>query len=175
VAAELFGDRLDLPRRHALNVHLGQRRHERLLRALITLEQLGREPTGAVLRHPQLQLADAGDQRARVVPRTVAEPRRRPLALLGGQRLGHLGFQELLQDRLDQRPQKVLVGCQQCLHFLKRRSKLASGHGVHPQVTLLSPAYHDPASSAFLQNLPYTTGCGSRRTEPVEGLPQFCH
>src|SRR3546814_5576207 len=81
MAAQLFGDRLDLARRNALDIHLGQRRHQRLLRPLVALEQLGREAPGTVLRHPQLQLADPRHQRARVMPRTVAEPRIAALAL----------------------------------------------------------------------------------------------
>ena len=40
MAAEFLGDRLDLPGRDALHVHLGQSRHERLFGALITLEEL---------------------------------------------------------------------------------------------------------------------------------------
>src|SRR3546814_2670315 len=39
MAAQLFGDRLDLARRNALDIHLGQRRHQRLLRPLVALEQ----------------------------------------------------------------------------------------------------------------------------------------
>src|SRR5688572_27453455 len=52
MAAQLLGDRLDLPRRYTLHVHLGQRRHECPLRALVALEQLRREPAFTVLRHP---------------------------------------------------------------------------------------------------------------------------
>src|SRR3546814_2194040 len=69
--ARVFGERLDLARRNALDIHLGQRRHQRPLRPLVALEQLGREAPGTVLRHPQLQLADPRHQRARVMPRTV--------------------------------------------------------------------------------------------------------
>lgn len=64
MAAQLLGDRLDLAGRDALHVHLGQGRHQRLLGTLVTLEQLGREPPVAVLRHPQLELADPGDEGA---------------------------------------------------------------------------------------------------------------
>jgi hypothetical protein len=53
------------------------------LAALVALEQLGREPAVAVLRHAELQRADRGDQGAWGVPRPVAKTRRRPLALLG--------------------------------------------------------------------------------------------
>jgi hypothetical protein len=48
------------------------------------------------------------------------------------------------RDRADR--QKVPVLRQQRLHSLERRSNLASGRGVHPQVTSTSPAYHDLAS-----------------------------
>src|SRR3546814_18165074 len=76
----------------SLDIHLGQCRHQRLLRPLVALEQLGREAPGTVLRHPQLQLADPRHQRARVMPRTVAEPRIAALALSRATRLVHLGF-----------------------------------------------------------------------------------
>jgi hypothetical protein len=102
VAAQLFGDRLDFSSRHTLHVHLGERGSECLLRTLVVCEQLGREVAMAILRHAQLQLAHPGEQGARVVAGPVAEPLRRPLALPGAQCLGHLGFQELLQDRLHQ-------------------------------------------------------------------------
>ena len=68
MAAQLLGDRFDLPGRDALDVHLGEGGHERLLGALVALEQLGREATLPVLRHAQLELADPGDQRSAVVP-----------------------------------------------------------------------------------------------------------
>jgi len=96
VAAQLLGDGLDLPGRDALNVHLGERRHERLLGALIAFEQLGREAAVAVLRHPQLELADRRDERARVVAGAVSKAGRRALALLGPERIRHLGFEHLL-------------------------------------------------------------------------------
>src|SRR3546814_20262088 len=75
MAAQLFGDRLDLARRNALDIHLGQRRHQRLLRPLVALEQLGRQAPGTVLRHPPLPLADPRPPPARVRPRTVPEAR----------------------------------------------------------------------------------------------------
>ena len=56
--------------------HLGQGRDERPLGAPITLEQLGGEAPGPVLRDPELQLADARDQRASVGAGPVAEPLR---------------------------------------------------------------------------------------------------
>jgi hypothetical protein len=78
-----LGNRLDLPGRHALHGHLGARRHQRLLGALVALEQLGREAAGPILRRPQLQLADPGDQGAVVVAAALAKACRRPRALLG--------------------------------------------------------------------------------------------
>ena len=96
MAAQLLGDRLDLPGRNALDIHLRQRRHQRPLRALIPFEQLGREPPVAILRNPQLELADPRDQRPAVIARPVTLPARCPLALLGAQRLRHLGFEHLL-------------------------------------------------------------------------------
>jgi hypothetical protein len=55
VPAQLLGDCLDLAGRDPLHIHLGQRRHQRLLRALPTLEQFRRETAAPILRHPQLQ------------------------------------------------------------------------------------------------------------------------
>ena len=60
--AQLLGDRLDFAGRNPLHVHLRQRRHQSPLRALITLEQFGREPPRSILRHPQFELADLRDQ-----------------------------------------------------------------------------------------------------------------
>src|SRR5271165_2154675 len=83
VAAQLLGDRLDLAGRDALHVHLGQRRHQRLLGALVALEELGREPAVPILRHAQLELAHPCDERTSVVAGTVAEPGGRAFALPG--------------------------------------------------------------------------------------------
>ena len=52
--SELFADRLDLPSRYSLDVHLGERRHQRLLTALIAFENLGGKPPVAVLGNSQL-------------------------------------------------------------------------------------------------------------------------
>ena len=97
MAAQLFGDGLDLARRNALYVHLHHRRHQRFLAALVPLEYLGPEPPLPVLRHPQLDLAHARHQRPAVVTRPVAQPARRALAFARLQRLVHLRFQHLLQ------------------------------------------------------------------------------
>jgi hypothetical protein len=49
--AAFLGDRLDLAGRHDLHVHLGQRRHQRLLGALVALEEFSGEAAVTVLRH----------------------------------------------------------------------------------------------------------------------------
>ena len=130
VTAQLLGDRLHLPRRHPLHVHFRQRRHQRLLRALVALEQLGREPPGPVLRNPQLQHPDPRHQPPLVVARPVTQPPVRPLALLGLQRFGHLRLQDLLQRRLQNRPKAVLVRQQQGLEVHARRRNFSLGHGT---------------------------------------------
>lgn len=101
VAAQLFRDRLDLAGRHALHIHLRQRRNQRPLRALVALEQLGREAALPVQRNPELQLADARHQRATVVTRAVAKTLRRALSLRGSERLVHLGLENFLHHRAD--------------------------------------------------------------------------
>lgn len=60
VAAELLADGLDLPGRDALHMHLHQGRHQRLLAALVTAEELGAETALPVLRHAQFEGAHAG-------------------------------------------------------------------------------------------------------------------
>jgi hypothetical protein len=97
------------------------------------LEQLGRKPTHPVLRHPQFELADPRHQRPAVVPRPIALPPRRALALLGAHSLGHLRFEHLLQRRPHQRPQKLLVLRQNGFDVDRPRLTLPLGHGVHPR------------------------------------------
>ena len=101
MAAQLFGDRLDLAGRHALHIHLRKRRHQGPLGTLVTLEQLSGEAAGPVLRNPQLKLADPGDKGAAIITRAIAEPLRRALALRSTQRLVHLGLEHLLHHRTD--------------------------------------------------------------------------
>jgi hypothetical protein len=129
VTAELLGDRLDLAGRDALHVHLGQRRNERLLGALVALEKLGREPPVAVLRHAQLELADAGDEGAGVVAGAVAEPGCGALALLGPERVCHLGFQHLLHDGAHDLAQPVGALGEKLVDGGDRRLSLTLGHG----------------------------------------------
>ena len=112
MAHKLLGNLFDLPCRNTLHVHLGQSRNQRLLRTLIALKQLRGEPTLAVLWNSQLQLANPRNQKPRVIPRAIAKPSIGSLALLGAQRLAHLRFQNLLQRRLNQRLQELLVALQ---------------------------------------------------------------
>jgi hypothetical protein len=67
VPTELFADGFDVPSRYSLDVHLCERRHQRLLAALIALENLGGKPSVAILGNSQLEFAYPGDQAARVV------------------------------------------------------------------------------------------------------------
>jgi hypothetical protein len=92
-----------------MDIHFRQSAHQGFLRALIALEQLGREPTRAVLRDTKLERANAGDQRALLIAGAVAEPGLCPFALRRAQRLRHLGFQR----RLDRRPQEVRIALKQ--------------------------------------------------------------
>jgi hypothetical protein len=132
VTAQLLGDGLDLPCRDTLHIHLGQRSHQGTLGALIALEQLGGEPPLPILRHPQLQLADPGDQRAIVIARAVAEPLRRALALGRAQGLVHLGFQHLLQHRAYHRAQAIGAFGKKRLDCGAGRSIVNLGHGGIP-------------------------------------------
>ena len=129
MAAQLLGDRLDLAGRNALHVHLGQRRHERLLGALIALKELSREPPIPVLRHAQLELANPRDERAGVVAGAVADPGGRALALPGAQRIRHLGFQHLLHDRADDLTQPVRALGEKLVDGGDRRLSFGLGHG----------------------------------------------
>jgi len=65
---QFFSDRLHLPCRDTLDVHLRQGRNEGLFRTLVTLEQLGGKAARTILRHAQFQLANAGGQRAAITP-----------------------------------------------------------------------------------------------------------
>ena len=76
--------------------------------------------------------------------------------LLAPQRLGPLGLQELLQNRLDDRPQKAPILCQQRLHILERRPKFASAWCASSG-EVATARIHDPAAAALLQNFSYTT------------------
>jgi hypothetical protein len=115
MADELLCDRLHLARGNTLYVHLRERGHQRLLRPLVALEQLGREPTLAILRHPQLDLADACHQVPRVVAGAVAEPAFDPLAFGRAKSIGHLLLEDFLQHRTDDRFKKILIRGQKAL------------------------------------------------------------
>jgi hypothetical protein len=139
-----------------LDVHLGERCHERLLKAPGNSRTARSRTVPAVLQHPQLQLADPDDERAGVWP--LRWPIRAGVrSPLWAQRLSHLGLQELLQNRLDDRPRKVPILCQQRLHILERRPKFASAWCASSG-DLPLPGSLTPLLRRFLQNL---------RTRPV--------
>src|SRR5215207_2126015 len=67
VPAELLADRFDFPSRYPLDVHLSKRGDQRLLAALIALENLGGKKPLTILGNSQLELAHPGDQATRIV------------------------------------------------------------------------------------------------------------
>ena len=160
MAAELLGDGLDLAGRDALDVHLGERGHERLFGALVALEQLGGEAAIPVLRHAQLELADPGDEGAAVIARAIAQARCGALTLLGLEDVGHLGFEDLLHDGAHDLAQPVRVVAQKVLDGGSSRFILGGGHGGAP-LGVRDVEHHHPAMTARsgdLQNLHHTTG-----------------
>jgi len=132
MAAEFLGDRLDLPGRDALHVHLGQRRNQGLLGALVALEELGREAAVAVLRHAQFELAHPGDKGSAVIAGAVAEPSRGALAFLGSERICHLGFQHLLHHRANDLAQPIRALGEKLVDAGDRRLSFNPGHGGIP-------------------------------------------
>ena len=181
MAAQLLGNRLNLARRNALHVHLCQRRHQRSLRALIALEQFGREPALAILRHAQLELADPGDQRPAVIARTVAQTARRPLALLGAQPPSSPlrappGAPSAPAPAGTPRPPSEALSRRSSQTYLSCRSWCASS--PKDPVTAKSPAYHDHLLHRILLNLLYVTHPRFRplaRHVPIDGARSQLH
>ena len=101
--AELLRDGLHLPCGDALHVHLRQGGYERLLRALVALKEGGLELPVTVPGDPELELADAGHQATFVMAGPVALAAFLAFVGAGPQELGHLGLQDLLDGRFDQR------------------------------------------------------------------------
>src|SRR5215210_3409801 len=161
VAAELLGDRLDLPGRDPLHIHLGKSCYQGSLRALISFEQLGREVTLPVLRDPQLKLANPGDQGAPVIAGAVADPLRRPFSLAGAERVGHFGFEHLLHHGTNHLAQPIRVRKQKLFDRGDRWLTFLLGHGGFPSKGIGDSKHHQPAMTALdaklLQNLPHTT------------------
>jgi len=83
-----------------LHVHLGQGRNQRVLRALVALEPLGREPPLPVLRHFQLALAEPGDQRAGIVAGAIANPGANQFAIAQSLSIDRAGIGRLV-DHLE--------------------------------------------------------------------------
>jgi hypothetical protein len=132
MTAQLLRDRLDLPGRHALHIHLRKRRHQGPLGTLVTLEQLGGEAAGTVLRNPKLKLADTGDKGAAVITRAIAQPLRCAFALRSAQRLFHLGLKHLLHHSADNVAQPVGVRNQNVFDGSAGGLTFSLGHGGVP-------------------------------------------
>ena len=132
VAAQRLGHRLDLARRNALHVHLGQGADQRFLRTLVAFEQLSRKSPQPILRHAQFQGPYPGDQRAAVIAAAVGNTRLAPLPLLGADRLRHLRLERGLHQRLHRCTHEILVPRQQSFQVDYFRLTLALGHDVHP-------------------------------------------
>jgi hypothetical protein len=128
-----------------LHVHLRQSRHQRLLAALVSLEQIRREPPLPVLGNAQFQPADPSYQPAPVIPAPVALPLSRPFVPFGPNRLGHLCFHHLLQHLLNQRLQKGPLSLQQRFIVHATRVTFPPGHGSYcvGVVTNFPEDYHD--------------------------------
>jgi hypothetical protein len=146
VAAQLLGDRLDLAGGDALDVHLGQGGHQRLLGALIAPEQLGREAAIPVLRHAQLEFTHAGPQGAGV----VAEAGGGAFARLGLEGVRHFGFEHLLHDGAHNLAQAVRAVAQKVLDGSGGRFILRIGHGGAP-LGVRDVEHHHPAMTAPLR------------------------
>src|SRR5690554_5541109 len=108
-AAQHLGDVPDLPGAHTLEVHLHQRPNERLLAALVPLEQLTLERPLTIHRHRQRQRADARLELPTPVPVAVASAPLGAFIRAGLQVLGDLRIQESIQHRLDQITQEARV------------------------------------------------------------------
>ncbi len=133
VAAQLLRDGLHLAGRHALDVHLRERTDQGFLRALVPVEELGREPALAVARDPQFQLPDPRHQPPTVVPRPIADAPGRPFAGLRPEGLGHVGLQHLLERLLHQSLQQLAVAADEGFDSGGLRATLgSSGHGLTP-------------------------------------------
>ncbi len=139
VSAELFADCFDLPRRYALDVHLGERSHQRLFAALIAFENLGGKPSVAVLGNSQLELSHPRNQVARVVAASIARAPFDSFSLLRPDCFAHFGLQELLDHRAHNRTQKLAVFGHHRFDLSGRPVILLSGHG-----SIFSWLFHAP-------------------------------
>ena len=91
-------------------------------------------PLRGIVRPPAARAAQDRD------PTVAVDQYRETFEIVSRRRCDRRGRQQPLDLR-----RQCVARDQQRLHFFQGRSKLASGHGVHPQVTRTSPAYHDPA------------------------------
>jgi hypothetical protein len=106
---------------------LHQSQHQGLLRPLIPFEQLSSERPLSIARHLQLKPADPRGELPPVAPVAVTLPIVGPLLRAGTKVIGHLGLQNLVQDRLQQGGH-ASVPVEQLLDLLVRNRNLKSGH-----------------------------------------------
>src|SRR6516225_2579301 len=126
---KLLGDRLHLPRRNALNIHLRKRRKQRFVRTLIALEQLGGEPSLAVLRDTKLDLSKPRHEPSRIIARPVAESAFRAFALFRAHGFRHLGFEHFLQYVPEQLLEPLPIRQKRLFRYLYASSIFELGHG----------------------------------------------
>src|SRR6516162_6208598 len=161
VAAQLLSNRLDFAGRNPLHVHLCQCGNQRPLRALVALEQFGREPALAILRHPQLELANPRDQGPVVIARAVAQTARcplapsRPPAPASSPLRAPPGAPSAPAPGGTPRPPPEGLSRRSSQTYLSCRSWCASS--PKDPVTVQSPAYHDHLLHRILLNPPNAT------------------
>ena len=170
MAAELLADGLDLAGGDTLDIHLHQGRHQCLLAALVTAEELGAETALPVLRHAQFEGAHAGDQLARIVAAAVAESAGAAFTLAGPEGLVHLGLEELLHGQLHQRAQQLVVPAQQGLEFTHGSGRAFAGHGLHGDrvalFALVPPMTHSLFAELSGHYLPFRVSVPSAPSFP---------
>src|SRR5690606_21526308 len=137
-AAQHLGDVLDLPRAHALQVHLHQRQDQRLLAALVPIEELRLEGALAVHRHQQGKRAHARLE----LPGSVTVPI--PAALRGAfKRVGvqverDLLLQQPLQRRLHDLAQEIGLIHQRLTQARRQSTILQLSHRSTPFLGLFA-------------------------------------
>jgi len=99
-ATQGLGDLGHFAGRDALHDHLHEGQHERLFAARIAFEQLRREAAVARLGDLQGHRPHPGVERPGAHPMAIALALCRPLVRTGPEVFRHLGFQDLIQDRL---------------------------------------------------------------------------
>jgi len=131
-AAEFLGDGLDLAGGDTLDIHFGKSRDQGLLRALVSLEELGGEAAVAVPGDAQFQLAHSSDKRAGIVAGPISETGLGPFTWFRAESVSHLRFQDLLHHFAHQVANEILIFGHEGFQTGVRCSTLLLGHGVRP-------------------------------------------